>query len=77
MLTPKIISVEATPDYTLHVCFADGTKNLFDVKPYIHGSWFGELESKSYFKQVRIIDDGYGIEWPNGQDIAPHELYEQ
>ena len=30
----------------------------------------------SYFRSVHIINGGKGIEWSNGQDIAPHELYE-
>ena len=41
-----------------------------------HKRWFGLLADKNYFKTVRILPDGLGIEWRDGQDIAPHELYE-
>ena len=41
-----------------------------------HKRWFGLLADKNYFKTVRILPDGFGIEWRDGQDIAPHELYE-
>ncbi|MDR3320777.1 MAG: DUF2442 domain-containing protein [Desulfovibrio sp.] len=51
-------------------------KKLFDVQPYICGDWFGRLRDASYFKTVHVLPDGSGIAWADGQDIAPHELYE-
>ena len=51
-------------------------KKIFDVTPYLSGSWNSLLKDEKYFKTVRIISGGAGIEWANGQDIAPHELYE-
>lgn len=47
---------------------------MFDVAPYITGSWYGELKDAAYFKTVRLLPGSVGIEWINGQDIAPHEL---
>lgn len=49
---------------------------VFDVEPYAHGNWFGELRDPSYFSTVALLPNGSGIEQPDGQDIAPHELYE-
>lgn len=40
------------------------------------GGWFGGLKNPDYFSKVHLLSDGSGIEWPDGQDIAPHELYE-
>ena len=51
-------------------------RKLFDVSPYAIGSWFGELKEENYFRTVRLLPDGTGVEWDNGQDIAPHELYD-
>ena len=31
--------------------YSNGEKRIFDVKPYIEGSWFGELNDDTYFKQ--------------------------
>lgn len=76
MLQPKIIDMKPLPDYRLALEYEDGKKKIFDVKPYISGDWFGQLADPGYFKRVRLICNGTGIEWPNGQDIAPHELYE-
>ena len=76
MLQPNIIKIEPIAPLQLKLQYATGEVKLFDVTPYSTGSWYGMLQDDAYFKQVRILDDGTGIEWPEGQDIAPHELYE-
>lgn len=76
MLQPKLISVEAAEPFKLQLKYETGEIKLFDVSPYISGPWFGELREKDYFRTVRLLPGGTGIEWSNGQDIAPHELYE-
>ncbi len=76
MSEPKILSIFPMPDYQLILHFDTGEKKIFDVTPYIKGSWFGQLKDISYFTQVQIISHGEGIAWPDGQDIAPHELYD-
>ena len=35
-----------------------------------------DLKDEGYFNAVQLLPGGIGIEWPEGQDIAPHELYE-
>jgi len=62
--------------YHLRLEYETGEIRLFDVSPYISGSWYGELRDTSYFQTVHLLPGGTGIEWGNGQDIAPHELYE-
>lgn len=76
MLQPKIIDLTPTKDYKLILIYDSGERKIFDVTPYINGDWYKELLSIDYFLSVKIICDGIGIEWPNGQDISPHELYE-
>ena len=51
-----------------------GENKLFDVSPYIKGEWFGKLSDPDVFNTVRPC--GNTVEWADGQDIAPHELYE-
>ncbi len=77
MPQPRIIGIEPLDDYKLKLRYETGEMRLFDVMPYITGDWFGLLRDKGYFKSVRIISEGNGIEWREGQDIAPHELYEE
>ena len=77
MLQPKLVRVEAIFPLTLRLYYETGEVKLFDVTPYATGSWFGELKDETYFKSVRLLPGGVGIEWNNGQDISPHELYER
>jgi len=76
MAYPKILNIEPLNDYTVKLFYENGEVKKFNVLPYISGEWFEELLELDYFKTVHLISNGYGIEWENGQDIAPHELYE-
>ena len=76
MLSPRLLSVEALEPYKLRLEYDSGETKIFDVAPYISGQWFGLLADRNYFKSVRLLPNGFGIEWRDGQDIAPHELYE-
>ena len=44
MLRPTATKVVPTSDYQLIVTFDNGEKRRFDVKPYIKGSWYGNLK---------------------------------
>lgn len=77
MLQPKLVNVEPMGHMKLRLTYETGEVKLFDVSPYANGSWFGELKNDSYFRTVQMLPGGIGIEWRNGQDIAPHELYER
>lgn len=76
LLRPKLIQVEAVEPMKLRLHYENGEVRVFDVEPYAKGSWFGQLRDPEYFRTVRLLTNGTGIEWSNGQDIAPHELYE-
>lgn len=76
MLQPRLISVKPIDSSKLYLEYETGENKIFDVKPYITGSWYGELADVKYFCTVHLISGGGGIEWENGQDIAPHELYD-
>ena len=67
-------NVTANDDYTLTLEFDNHEIRTFDVKPYIEGDWFGRLSDAAYFRTVHMANGT--VEWADGQDIAPHELYE-
>lgn len=73
MLRPTVIKAIPKDNYKLLLEFDNGEKKSFDVTPYIKGSWFGKLHDKSYFSSVKA--NGFNIEWPDGQDICPDDLY--
>lgn len=76
MLQPRLKKVEPLDDLKLRLTYETGEVKIFDVAPYADGSWYGRLKDKRYFDLVQMLPGGVGIEWPEGQDIAPHELYE-
>ncbi len=73
MLRPCAINVTPLDDFKLLVEFDNREKRIFNVAPYIKGLFYGELKDKCYFRRVKT--NGYSIEWENGQDICPDELY--
>ncbi len=62
--------VKAIPldDFRIDVLTSSGISGIFDVKPYLNGSAFRELEVESYFRLVRPAH--HGIRWPNEQDFS-------
>lgn len=73
MLRPKPVIVKPLENYFLFIKFDNGEQKLFDVKPLINGQWFGQLKNPSIFNTVKI--SGNTVEWINGQDICPDDLY--
>ena len=70
----RVLAVKALPDYHLEVHFYDEDVRYFDVRHYIRGPWYGMLKNPEYFAKVKPM--GETVVWEDGQDIAPHELYE-
>ena len=76
MLQPRLLSIKPIEPLKLELAYETGEVKIFDVAPYAAGTWYGQLKDERYFKSVQLLPGGIGIEWPEGQDIAPHELYE-
>lgn len=76
MLQPRLIKVEPIKTLKLRLFYETGEIKIFDAASYATGSWYGRLQDEGYFNSVQLLPGGGGIEWPEGQDIAPHELYE-
>ena len=74
MPRPKVLDVKPLPDYKLVSDFHKGQIKVFDVMPYIKGSWYEKLKVPAVFQTVHV--SGSTVVWADGQDIAPHELYD-
>ena len=72
-MRPKAIDVKPLKNYMLEIIFNNGEKKQFDVKPYLKFKTFKTLENENEFRKVKIA--GLSIEWENGADICPDELY--
>ena len=60
-------------NYKLEIKFDNNERKIFDVKPYFKFKIFNDLKNYEEFKKVQI--SGLSIEWENGADICPDELY--
>lgn len=72
-MKPKAIDVKVLENYQLEISFDNNQIKIFDVKPYFKFKIFKELEDINKFNKVKI--SGLSIEWDNGADICPDELY--
>ena len=72
-MKPKAIDVKVLKNYELLIKFDNGEEKTFDVKPYFGHKVFDELKDLKMFETVKIA--GLSIEWANGADICPDELY--
>lgn len=72
-MRPRAINVKAIDNYKLIVTFSNKEKRIFDVKPYLEYKQFEKLKNPNFFKTVKI--GGLSIEWGEGIDICPDELY--
>ena len=64
----KIIKAVPLEDYKIDILTSSGVSGVFNVKPYLDGGIFRELQDKSYFSMVRPAH--HGIMWPNEQDFS-------
>lgn len=72
-MCPTAIDVKPLENYLLLVTFDNGEEKIFDVKPYLTHKAFEALKDTVLFNTVKIA--GLSIEWANGADICPDELY--
>lgn len=72
-MRPRAVEVKPLKNYILKIKFDNGEEKNFDVKPYMEHKAFKELKNISMFNTVKI--SGLSIEWGNGADICPDELY--
>lgn len=73
-MRPKAIDVKVLDNYNIEITFNNEEKRILDVTPYFKFKIFQELKENDNFQKVKIA--GLSIEWENGADICPDELYE-
>ena len=73
-MRPKAINVKILNKYNIEITFDNGEIKILDITPYFKFKIFQELKGKDNFEKVKV--SGLSIEWENGADICPDELYE-
>ena len=72
--TPDILGVKALDNYLIYLKFKTNEEKIYDIKKLINeNKFYNKLKDKDYFKDVKIRGDS--IEWENGEDVAPENLY--
>ena len=72
-IVPNPIEVKVIENYKLRIKFKNGEQRIFDMEKYINEKFYKKLKDKKYFKNVKIA--GNTIEWQDGEDVAPENLY--
>ena len=73
-ITPNILKVEALDNYVVKILFDTQEEKIYDMKKIINeNKFYINLKNKEYFKNVK--PRGETIEWENGEDICPENLY--
>jgi hypothetical protein len=70
----RVTDFEILGDYTLRVCFDDGSEQVIDLEPVLYGELWGALRDPDLFSQVSIDPIARTLTWPNGADFDPETL---
>ena len=71
LIRPK--EVKPLDGYRLNVLFDNGEMKIYDMSKLIEKPFYSRLKNKSLFNTVKVSD--ITLEWATGEDICPHELY--
>jgi len=72
--TPDIIGVKALDNYLIYLKYETDEERIYNMEKLINkNKFYAKLKDKEYFKNVKARGDS--IEWQNGEDIAPENLY--
>lgn len=72
--TPNIIGVKALDNYLIYLRYETNEEKIYNMEKLINeNKFFIKLKDKTYFKDVKPRGDS--IEWGDGEDVAPENLY--
>lgn len=73
-ITPDILKVKTLDNYMLEILFSTNEKKIYNMKELIERNLiYKNLKDVEYFKKVKLR--GETVEWENGEDVCPEELY--
>ena len=73
-ITPNVLQVKALENYLVKILFDTQEEKIYDMKKLIYkNKFYIKLKDKEYFK--RVHPRGETIEWENGEDVCPENLY--
>ena len=73
MIPPRIEDVKPLDNFCLEITYVTKEKRIYDMKKILHYDFCRNLNNIGYFKLVKSALTT--VEWPNGEDVDPNELY--
>ena len=73
MIPPRIKNIRALDNFILEITYVTNEKKIYDMKKNLGYSFYKNLNNIVYFKSAKPAETT--VEWPNGEDIDPNELY--
>ena len=74
-IVPNPIEVRAIEKYKIYIKFKNGEEKILYMKEMLDKKYYHKMKDYEYFKNVKISKTGITIEWEDGEDIAPENLY--
>lgn len=74
MIPPRIEDVKPLDSFCLEITYVTKEKRIYDMKKLLHFDFYKNLNNIGYFKLVKSAQTT--VEWPNGEDVDPNELYD-
>lgn len=72
-MTPDVVKVVATPDYSIVAEFETGEVRRFDMRPYLDFPAYAALKEPGLFMRAHVE---YGtVVWNDEIDLLPDKLY--
>lgn len=72
----RVTDFERLAPFILRIGFEDGTSQVIDFGPVLHGEIYGPLRDPQYFEQVQLDEEIGTLTWPNGADFEPATLHD-
>lgn len=72
----QVVGFGKVSAFTLRVRFGDGTEQVIDFRPVMHGELYGPLSNERFFDQVKLDTEANTLVWPNGADFDPTTLHD-
>ena len=74
MIPPRIKKIKIYNDYKIIIIYSNGEKKIYNMEKNLKYDFYKNLKNLYYFKLAKSVETT--IEWPNGEDLDPNELYE-
>ena len=74
-MRPKLEKVEPVENYRLKLYYENGECKIYDCNGFIDEPVFKALKNAAIFNTAKKIRTDSGVEFINGIDICPDDLY--